>query len=161
MDDTYFNEDQDWDNMDINKEKVLITGKQMDEAYERFITITTFGEVKNSCDKALEGKEECADCWKAGAKAMFQDWSAELKKYTPDELMVLAENNDDKFIDWTTKLIEYYCLRQALFQRNGKPIKKFRVPVSPLRLLKPSRFRDACVGAYNENQKKIDEMTDE
>ena len=161
MDDTYFNENQDWDNLDIEKEQVVISGEKMDEAYKRFVTITTFGDLKNSSDKALEGKEECPECWRAGAKAMFEDWSVELKKYTPDELMVLAKNNDDKFLDWTTKLVEYYCLRQALFQRNGKPIKKFRIPVTPLRTLEPSSFRDACVDAYNENQKKIDENNDE
>ena len=162
MDDTYFNDygDIEWNAENINKEKVLVSAGGIDKAYEAFCIITTYADIEDVFDNLKEGKEERPCCWEAGAKKLFKELSAKVKQYTPVELSRLRDNEPKMYVDWVNNMIGFYCLRALLFEKDGKPIKKFRMPTTPIRFLPEGKLRNACADAYNKNQKKIDEMTD-
>jgi hypothetical protein len=162
MDETYFDVTiLDRKNHDYSKEVVLVTATEIDDAYSPFIILTSFEDIHNLFDGIREDRiTHNPKCWKKCGVEALRKLDADIKQYSHEELSSFRENNKQKYVDWTTKVLQFYCLRAALFERNGKPIKKFRVPTTLLRTLPKGQLRDNCVAAYNRNHQKVKEMND-
>jgi len=164
MDDTYFNENFDCSNLDGNKdEKVFVCGDGIDKAYEDFIIVTTVGNILNMLEQINNDykRKVCSCCWKKEGGKSFNEVASNVKKYSPEQLRSFKVNEPEKYAEWINDVMFFYCLRSLLFQRGGKTIKKFRMPITPIRNMSPGQMRDEIVKSYNENQRKIDENNDE
>ena len=151
MDATYF--DTSKLNCDFPlKELFVVPAGAIDNKYSSHYCIISLESLKELQDMVKEVKtEHSVKQWRNKTMYALDDLKAKITIYSAEELLGIKNSNTEEYSIWNNNVLLYYLLRAELLKRNGKTIKKYRVPLASLRSVNDPIEQVNIIKMMNQN----------